>query len=226
MMYPIIKRFFDFISSSIALLILAPMLIPLLIILRCTGEGEIFYLQKRLGFKNKWFNIYKFATMLKNSPNMGTGSITLRNDPRVTPVGKYLRITKVNELPQLLNVVNGTMSVVGPRPLMQVDFDAYNKEVQDNIYNVKPGITGIGSLIFRDEEKILSADHVKDPKAYYAKYVAPYKGALELWYAQNQSFWVDLKIIFLTFWAIVHSKADNFDHSFNNLPKKSDFFKV
>ena len=97
-MYLVLKRILDIVLASIALVVLSPILIPIVIGLKLTGEGYIFYLQKRMGYKNVYFNIYKFATMLKNSPNMGTGTITLRNDPRVSPMGKFLRKTKINEL--------------------------------------------------------------------------------------------------------------------------------
>src|SRR5258708_34632418 len=155
-MYKLTKRLIDIIIASVALLLLSPLLIPSIIILLLTGEHEVFYFQKRVGYKNKMFNIWKFATMLKNSPSIGTGEITLRNDPRVTSFGKILRITKINELPQIINVFKGDMSVVGPRPLMEVSVKLYPEDIQAKIYNCKPGMTGIGSLIFRDEEKIVS----------------------------------------------------------------------
>ena len=142
-MYQIIKRIFDILSSTIALVILSPLLIPLVIGLKLTGEGYIWYFQERVGFKNKLFNIFKFATMLKDSPNMAGGLITTKKDPRLTPLGGLLRDTKINELPQLINILNGDMSVVGPRPVMQKSFDAYPPEVQKVIYNVKPGLTAV-----------------------------------------------------------------------------------
>lgn len=219
-MYKYIKRFFDFTSSLIAIIILSPFLIPIMIGLKLTGEGHIFYYQKRLGYKNNYFNIFKFATMLKDSPNMGSGSITVRNDPRITPMGGFLRKTKINELPQLFNVLLGSMSVVGPRPLMQADFDAYPKHVQPKVYDVKPGITGIGSVVFRDEEKYFDENLKEDPKVFYERVIAPYKGELELWYANNQSFWVDLKIIFITFYSILAPESDIATKAFNNLPEK------
>jgi lipopolysaccharide/colanic/teichoic acid biosynthesis glycosyltransferase len=122
-MYPIVKRFFDFTFSLLGLIVLLPLLLPIAIGLKLTGEGEIFYKQNRIGYKNTHFGILKFATMLKNSSKIGTGAITVRNDPRVTVLGKYLRMTKINELPQLINVLLGTMSIVGPRPLMKVSFE-------------------------------------------------------------------------------------------------------
>ena len=201
-MYLLIKRLFDLFASFSALIVLSPFLIPIIIGLKLTGEGHVFYFQKRVGHKNTPFNIWKFATMLLDSPNMKGGYITLRDDPRVTPMGGFLRSTKINELPQIANVLLGTMSVVGPRPLAQVTFDAYSAEVQNKIYNRKPGITGIGSIIFRDEERMMSAAK-DDPMKFYKEHVAPYKGALELWYGENASTIIDLKIIILTVWVIL-----------------------
>src|SRR5688572_6908908 len=128
-MYPIIKRLGDLFVSLLLITLLLPLLIPIIIGLKLTGEGHVFYFQRRIGYRNQYFDIWKFATMLLNSPNLGTGMITLRNDPRVTPMGGFLRKTKLNELPQLINVVIGNMSCVGPRPLVQKTFDAYSPEV-------------------------------------------------------------------------------------------------
>jgi lipopolysaccharide/colanic/teichoic acid biosynthesis glycosyltransferase len=218
MMYLFFKRIFDVVVATVALIVLSPLLLPSIIILAVTGEREVFYLQQRVGFKNKLFNIYKFATMLKNSPNIGTGEITLRNDPRVTAFGKFLRITKINELPQIINVLRGHMSIVGPRPLMPVSVALYPPHIKDNIYNAKPGITGIGSLIFRDEEKIIS--DAADPKAKYAE-IYPYKGALEMWYQKNASMYTDVMIVFLTAYSIVAPKNQLAFKIFNNLPKRN-----
>jgi lipopolysaccharide/colanic/teichoic acid biosynthesis glycosyltransferase len=217
-MYKLIKRIIDILIATIALMLLSPILIPSIIILLFTGEHEVFYFQKRLGYKNRVFNICKFATMLKNSPNIGTGEITLRNDPRVTTFGKILRITKVNELPQIINVFNGDMSIVGPRPLMEVSFKQYPDEVQQKIYNCKPGMTGIGSLIFRDEEKIVS--DAPDPKAMY-KNIYLYKGKLELWYQGKASLYTDFIIIFLTAWSILFPKNNLTNKIFKDLPARS-----
>jgi len=194
-------------------------MLPIMIALLLTAEHYVFYFQKRVGYKNKYFQIWKFATMLKDSPNMLTGSLTLRGDPRVTPVGKYLRKSKINELPQLFNVLLGDMSFVGPRPQMKVDFDTYTKEVQDKIYNTKPGITGIGSIFFRDEEKWISETEL-EPKEFYRLHIAPYKGALELWYLKNQSFLLDLKLLFLTFLVILFPDNQLLEKWFADLPEK------
>ena len=216
-MYLAIKRFFDFLFSLVALIVFSPLLIPIVIILKLTGEGEVFYFQKRMGYKNSEFDIWKFATMVKDSPNIGTGEITLRNDPRVTPAGRFLRRTKINELPQIVNVLIGDMSIVGPRPLMRKSFDQYSPEVQKVIYNSRPGITGIGSVIFRDEEKIISDSD--DIQAAYKK-IFRYKGEVEMWYQQHISFYTDFMIIFLTAWYIVFSDSDLVYRVFPSLPKR------
>ena len=206
-MYHLIKRLFDIIASLSALVVLFPLLVPVMIGLKLTGEGHIFYFQKRIGYKNQPFDIWKFATMLLDSPNMKGGYITLRDDPRVTPMGGFLRRTKINELPQIFNVLIGTMSVVGPRPLAQVTYDTYPSRAQEKVYNCKPGITGIGSIIFRDEERMMSS--VKDePMEFYKNHIAPYKAALELWYGANASIVIDLKIIILTVWVIIFPKSE------------------
>lgn len=218
-MYSFFKRLFDLIIAIIALLILLPFMLPIVIVLLLTGEHYILYYQKRVGYKNKLFNIKKFATMLKNSPNIGTGSVTVRNDPRLLPIGKFLRMTKINELPQILNVLKGEMSIVGPRPLMPVSFEMYSASIQNQIYNVKPGITGIGSVIFRDEELLVSETKM-DKHDFYRNIIMPYKGALELWYNQHKSLKVDFWIIFLTAWAIINPKTQLQFKVFKGLPKR------
>ncbi len=217
-MYKLLKRIIDLLIASITLIILSPILIPIIIILKFTGEQEVFYFQKRIGYKNKLFSIYKFATMVKDSPNIGTGVITLQNDPRVTAIGKFLRKSKINELPQIINVLKGDMSIVGPRPLMQVSFEFYKEEVRQHIYDSKPGITGIGSLIFRDEEKMVS--EAENPQYMYSQIIYPYKGELELWYQKNASLITDFKIIFLTAWSILFPENKLFNRFFKNLPSK------
>ncbi len=216
-----IKPSFGFILAFLALLILSPFLIPICIILLLTGEHEVFYHQTRVGYKNSRFRIWKFATMLKNSSKMGTGSLTIRNDPRVLPIGKFLRRTKINEIPQILNVIIGNMSIVGPRPQMEVDFFKFPEHVQKDIYNTKPGITGIGSIIFRDEEKWIS-NAAGDKHDFYREHIAPYKGELELWYQKNLSFYTDVILIFLTGWVILAPKSDLVYSVFKDLPKRPE----
>ncbi|MGX5820045.1 sugar transferase [Chitinophaga lutea] len=217
-MYKIFKRGLDISVSLIALIILSPLLIPIVILLKLTGEGYVFYYQRRIGYKNKYFDIIKFATMLKNSPNIGTGSITLRNDPRLLPMGKFLRMTKINELPQILNVLKGEMSLVGPRPLVDRTFNAYPEDIRGRVYDSKPGITGIGSVVFRDEEAMISRSTLP-PHEFYEKVIAPYKGALEIWYGEHKSMKVDLLIIFLTAWVVVFPNSAIVGKIFKDLPQ-------
>ena len=226
-MYQSFKRLFDFIASLVGLLILSPFLIPIVIGLKLTGEGEIFYKQERVGHKNQNFGILKFATMLKDSPNIGTGDITLRNDPRVTPMGGFLRRSKINELPQLLNVLFGDISLVGPRPLMKRSFEMYTPEVQNILYESRPGITGIGSLVYRDEEALVSAatEDGINPRAFYENAIYPYKGQLETWYYKNKGFFTDFKILLGTALSIVDSKTIWAEKLFPDLPKRPEILK-
>ena len=227
-MYRIIKRTFDLLVSTIGLICIAPIFLLIMLVLRLTGEKEVFYLQKRIGLNNKPFYIYKFATMLKDSLNIGSKTITVRNDPRITKAGRILRMTKMNELPQILNVIKGDMALVGPRPLLDTSVKKYSLDVQEVIYKNRPGITGIGSLIFRDEELLVSTykELGKDPMEYYKTYIYPYKGALEKWYYYNCSLTVDFKILFLTFWSLVNKDSQLVFKSLKDLPEKPDTLTV
>jgi lipopolysaccharide/colanic/teichoic acid biosynthesis glycosyltransferase len=222
-MYYIFKRTFDITTSGIAILILSPILIPVIIGLRFTGEGYIWYRQERLGYKNKPFLIWKFATMLKNSANMSGGFITVKKDPRLTPMGDFLRKSKVNELPQLFNIFMGSMSVVGPRPVMKVSFESYPDNVKKVIYDVKPGLTGVGSIIFRDEEELITDVKNKggDIHKFYANKIYPFKGELEIWYQNRKSFILDLKIIFVTAWVVFKPNSRIYEKLFKTLPKRN-----
>ena len=219
-MYPYIKRFFDIIFSIIALVILLPFFIPVIIILLLTGEHQVFYQQERVGFHNEIFGIWKFATMLKNSPNIGSKDLTMRNDPRVTSIGKFLRKSKLNELPQMINILTGDMSFIGPRPLMKSGFDRYSDDLRTKIYNVKPGLTGIGSIVFRDEELIMTNSSLP-PDECYRTIILPHKGALELWYQQHQNFITDFMLLFLTGWYILFPHSKLVFKIFPSLPARS-----
>jgi lipopolysaccharide/colanic/teichoic acid biosynthesis glycosyltransferase len=219
-MYNLFKRLLDLGIASSAFLILLPFFLPIVIILKFTGEGEVFYLQERIGYKNSKFKIWKFATMLKDSLNMGTGSITLENDFRVTKFGKFLRKTKINELPQLYNLIKGDIAIVGPRPVLEQDWKLYPESIINKIYDVKPGLTGIGSIIFRDEESLMSSVKDEDYHKFYKRVIAPYKGKLEIWYQANQSMLLDFKLIFLTALVIIYPNNTFHEKWLKDLPKR------
>lgn len=218
-MYLVFKRLLDIVLSGLLILLLSPILILIILILKFTGEREVFYSQERVGYKANSFMIFKFATMVKNSPNIGSGDVTLRNDPRVTTIGKYLRESKLNEVPQLFNILIGDISIIGPRPLMREGFNRYSLKFQNAVYNMKPGLTGIGSIVFRDEEKIITDSNLT-PHECYKKIILPYKGALELWYQSKSNFFLDFQLIFLTAWVIVYPKSKIYEKWFKDLPKR------
>lgn len=212
-----VKRLFDiFVSGTVLLFLLIPGLI-IMLLLRLTGEGEIFYFQKRVGLHGKIFKVFKFATMLVGSENMGNKDITVRNDPRVTAVGSVLRKTKINELPQLINVFKGDMSMVGWRPLVPAGFEHYSDKVKETIIQNKPGLTGIGSIVFRDEEHLIEHT-IKEPRECYSQDISPYKGELEIWYKNKQSFWLDMKIIVCTALVILMPNSNIYQKMFPDLP--------
>ncbi len=221
--YQALKRIIDFTVALAAILVLTVPMLFIIVALRFTGEGEIFYRQQRVGYRNSTFGIWKFATMLKDSPNLGTGTLTVRGDSRVTPVGRFLRATKINELPQLINIVTGEMSFVGPRPQVQVDFDSYPPSVQDSLYSVRPGVTGIGSIVFRDEERLLSQPGI-DPRTFHHDKIAPYKGALETWYLEHRSLLLDFRLVLLTVWVVLVPTSGVVYRAFPDLPPKPAWF--
>lgn len=210
------QRLFDILFSGLALILLSPLLVPIVIVLRFSGEREIFFFQERIGKNGKPFKLFKFATMLKNSPQIGTGTVTVKNDPRVLPIGKFLRKTKINELPQLLNIFWGDMSFVGPRPLTHQTFFAYNDEMQQVVKSVLPGLTGVGSIIFRCEEEILAGNHASFD--FYKDTIAPYKGQVEKWYTENGGLYVYFALILITGWVVFMPSSNLIWRIFKNLP--------
>ena len=210
------ERIFDLFFSIVALAILIPFLLPITIILRLTGEGEVFFLQERVGKNGRIFKLIKFATMLKNSPYIGTGEVTIKSDPRILPFGYILRKFKINELPQLLNVFFGHMSLIGPRPLTKNLFDCYPKNIQIAIKSVRPGLSGIGSIVFRSEEEILKGD--ESSRAFYQDVILRYKGSLEEWFVMNKSIYIYFLAIFITIWVIFFSNSAIIFRVFQSLP--------
>ena len=210
------QRFFDLILSGTALAILSIILLPLMLVLRLTGEGEVFFLQDRVGRGGKIFKLYKFATMLKDSPNMDTGTVTVKNDPRVLPLGRFLRKTKINELPQLINVFAGDMSVIGPRPQTQRCFDAFPVASQKEIVKVRPGLSGIGSVFFRNEESMLN--EAMNVNEFYDDTVMPYKGKLEEWYVSHINIYYYFILIGATVCVVLGLNPRLLSHLFVGLP--------
>ena len=216
-------RLFDLALSGMALVALSPLLIPIVLFLKFSGEGEIFFLQERVGKNTEMFKLFKFATMLKDSPSMGSGTVTMKNDPRVLPAGKFLRKTKINELPQLLNVFIGHMSLVGPRPQAPRCFDAFPVESQDIIVQVKPGLSGIGPIVFRGEEDILEGH--SGTLDFYDNVIGPYKGDVEAWYVGKQGLIAYFSLILLTVWVVLFPKSNLVWRLFNDLPCPPDILK-
>ena len=212
-----LERFFDLFFSGVALLVLSPLLALIVLILKFSGEGEIFFVQERLGKGGKVFNLFKFATMLRDSPNIGTGTVTMKGDPRVLPVGKILRRTKINELPQLLNIFFGDMSVIGPRPLTAQTFGSYSVEIQKQVLKVRPGLSGVGSIIFRGEEEIMQGASASID--FYDNTIAPYKGSLEEWFVSKKGIHIYFLAIFITAWAVVFPSTKIAWRVFRDLPE-------
>ena len=210
-------RLLDLILSLALFFILIPIFIPIMLLLFLTGEGKVFYKQVRIGKNGNKFEVLKFATMLQDSPNIGAGTITVRDDPRVLPVGRILRKTKINELPQIINVIKGEMSLIGPRPHAERDLmgvDKYNLEL---VLKLTPGISGIGSIVFRDEEKIL---HSSDqPRHVYDNVIAPYKAELEIWYLKNGNISKYIILLFLTIYVVFKNESQIIFRVFPTLPK-------
>ena len=193
-----------------------------MLILKFTGEGEIFYKQSRSGQNGEPFGLFKFVTMVKDSPNLGAGDITLKEDPRVLPFGKFLRKTKLNEFPQFINVFIGEMSIVGSRPLVKNQYDMIPEAFQQKIKLLKPGITGIGSIVFRDEERFLE-DNNEDSNEFYKTEIVPFKAKLECWYEKNASFWIDILLIITTIIMVVFPKINLHKYFFGDLPQHEIF---
>lgn len=210
-------RFFDILLSFVTLLALSPILLVICAALKATGEGEVFYRQSRVGLGGNNFYLIKFATMLKNSPALTTGTITLKDDPRILRFGKLLRATKINEIPQLINVIKGEMSLIGPRPLTPELFKAYNHEAMSKIQKMKPGLSGVGSIVFHAEEKFLQKSP-KNSTLFYNEIIMPYKGLLECWYFENFSLKLYSQLILMTLLTIFFGSSDEMFSKYPSLP--------
>ena len=213
-------RFFDILFSLIAIIVLFPFMIPIMIGLKLTGEHDIFYAQERIGKGAKPFKILKFATMKRNSPNLPGGMFTSENDPRILPMGKFLRKTKINELPQLINILKGDMSVIGYRPTTKHFHDQYSAKVRKKLRKSRPGLSGIGSVVFSNKDDYLQK--MENKEQFYDDVIAPYKGELEVWYADHRSVANYFKLIFLTVISVLRPKSQAWRKAFKDLPEVPD----
>jgi len=212
------KRCMDVLFSSAALIILSPLLVLVAVILRRTGERRVFYRQERVGRAGCTFRLYKFVTMRDGGTDRPEDLLTTQHDPRVFPFGRILRAAKINELPQLFNVLLGDMSLIGPRPQVRPHFDMYPEHVKREILKVRPGLSGVGSIIFHDESSLL-ARCGKDKRLCYAEDIAPYKGELEAWYVQHQSLLLDLSLILLTILVVLFHRSVCCSQLLRDLPQ-------
>ena len=194
------KRFFDLIMSSIGLIVLLPLFVIIAILIRINSRGEIFFRQTRVGLHGKEFKIHKFRTMITNAEQIGE-KITIGNDNRITKIGSILRKTKLDELPQLIDVFYGKMSLVGPRPEVPEYVKLYPNEIKQIIFSIRPGITDYASIMMIDENIILSKSH--NPKQCYIEEIMPQKLKYAVEYVKTRNFIIDIKIIFLTFGKII-----------------------
>lgn len=190
----VIKRTFDIISSSIGIILLSPLLIIISIRIKVSSTGPVFFKQKRVGLNGEVFDILKYRTMVVNAEKLGK-QITVGADERITPVGVFLRKYKLDELPQLFNVLKGDMSLVGPRPEVPYYVSFYNED-QKRVLTVRPGITDLASIRYRDENEILGK--VDNPEAYYISTIMPDKLNLNLEYIDKNNLFFDIYIIFKT----------------------------
>lgn len=188
------KRIFDIVATSIGGILLLPLIIVIVIWIKTTSKGPLFYIQKRVGLNFKEFNLYKFRSMVINADKVGP-SVTSGDDPRITKIGKILRRTKIDELPQLINVLKGDMSLVGPRPEV-MKFVEQKKEEYKKILTIKPGITDNAAIEYRDEETIM--EQYENKEKAYIDIVLPEKIKLYNQYINNISFKGDLKLILKT----------------------------
>jgi lipopolysaccharide/colanic/teichoic acid biosynthesis glycosyltransferase len=219
-----VLRALDIIFSALALVVLSPLFLVVALILRFSGEGEVFYAQQRVGKNGKFFTLLKFATMLKDSPNMGTGTVTLKDDPRVLPIGRALRKSKINELPQLVNILKGDMSLVGPRPQTERCLSGYPAELKAVLLTVPPGLSGVGSIVFRGEEDFLAGQAAS--MDFYDNVIAPYKCRVEAWYVTHRTLTTYLKAIALTVYVVLIPESSIVWKVFEKLPAPPDALKT
>jgi lipopolysaccharide/colanic/teichoic acid biosynthesis glycosyltransferase len=196
----VIKRIFDLFFSLCGLVILFPLFIAIALWIKLDSKGAVFFKQKRVGQFDGEIDVYKFRSMVTDAESKGL-KITVGRDPRITNSGHFIRKYKIDELAQLINVVNGTMSLVGPRPEVREYINEYPKDIKDKVLSVKPGITDFASIEFKDENAILEG--AENPNDTYINEILPIKQKFYIQYIDEQSILLDIKLIFKTILAII-----------------------
>ena len=221
-MYPFVKRGADILFSILGILVSAPLLLISVILIFISGEAYPVYLSYRIGKDGKLFRMFKLRTMSRNKQSKSP--ITSYNDNRINLFGRFLRFSKIDELPQFFNILNGDLSFVGPMPMLPEVYFFYSDKTREKLNTIRPGVTGIGSIIFRNESdlfKKVKGSHER----FYKDNIAPAKADLELWYTKNSSFIIDFKILILTFVAILYGKVKSLKRHFKNLPTTQLFME-
>ncbi len=201
----LLKRLFDLTCAGSGLLLISPLLVLIALWIKIDSPGPIFFRQVRIGKKGKAFKIFKFRTMVNDAEKMGK-HFTVGDDSRITPSGHFLRKSKLDELPQLINVILGEMSLVGPRPQVPKHVEEYPKKIKEVVLSVPPGITEFSSLVYINENELLNC--VENPEDHYREKIIPMKLYYYMKYVCERSLWLDIKLIFLTITTIVKSKIE------------------
>ena len=206
-MYPYFKRFCDIVFALMGLLVTSPIVLTVIILKKLAGEQEIFYIKGRVGKGGRLFPFIKLSSMIPAKKGEKTSSLTLSNDSRITPLGHFIRKTKIDEFPQFVNIIRGELSFVGPRALMPKIHKDYTKSVKTELSKIRPGVTGLATVVFRNEAQLLADSNYTDELKFYKEVIGPAKGAIEMIYTQKQSFILDLTILLLTVWQIFRPQS-------------------
>ena len=221
-MYPFLKRGADIIFSILGILISAPLLLISIFLIFTSGETSPLYISYRMGKDGELFRMFKLRTMSRARPSKSP--LTAYNDNRINFFGRFLRFSKIDELPQFFNILNGDLSFVGPRPMLPEVYIFYSDKTRKKLNAIRPGVTGIGSIVFRNESdlfKKVKGSHEK----FYKDNIAPAKADLELWYTKNRSFVIDFKILALTMVALFYGQVKSLKRYFKNLPTTDLFLE-
>ena len=221
-MYPSLKRGADIIFSILGILISAPLLLISIFLIFTSGETSPLYISYRIGKDGELFRMFKLRTMSRTRPSKSP--LTAYNDNRINFFGRFLRFSKIDELPQFFNILNGDLSFVGPRPMLPEVYIFYSDKTRKKLNKIRPGVTGIGSIVFRNESdlfKKVKGSH----ESFYKDNIAPAKAELEVWYTKNRSFVIDFKILVFTMVALFYGQVKLLKRHFKNLPTNELFLE-